>query len=238
MVLFTIKSPFHLFIPALSVPSPKTVIAAFHIHVRELKTDKTASPWMTLSRLERSEHCSTSGHLKQTNVSQSPCGLAHSCYIVSTWWTELHVAVETCAARVHNIPLWMKSRRASADICCTGKNTGAASLSRLVLSWPLTSVCYIWLPLTSLSVLLSFKMRNIEEILAILSRFSCIFLMWYFLTFILSNSVDFTWSCIHSSSELLPKHTGSPSSSFNFIGNQKKKKYIIYHKSNRCWIHI
>lgn len=71
MVLFSIKSPFHLFIPALSVPSPKTVIAAFHIHVRELKTDKTASPWMTLSRSERSEHCSTSGHLKQTNVSQS-----------------------------------------------------------------------------------------------------------------------------------------------------------------------
>lgn len=59
------------FIPALCAPSSNSVIVAFHIHGWQMKTELTATPWMTLSSVEHAAHCSTSGHLKQTNVIQS-----------------------------------------------------------------------------------------------------------------------------------------------------------------------
>lgn len=86
--------------------------------------DKTQTNSFSLNDTFMHWAFSTLFHLRPPEADKRypiPCGVTHSCYIVSTWWTELHVAVETCAARVHNIPPWMRSRR--ADICFSGEST-------------------------------------------------------------------------------------------------------------------
>lgn len=53
-------------------------------------------------------HCLSSGLLKQDETDKCYPTLCphplHSCYILSTWWTELCVAIGTHAAEAHNIP--------------------------------------------------------------------------------------------------------------------------------------
>lgn len=148
MILFTIKSPFHLFIPALSVPSPKTVIAAFHIHVWEIKTNLAASPWRTLSCTEHCARCSTSGHLKQTNVTQSRVALR----ILAILWAlgGLSCTLPWKPALLEFIIFpyeWRADelRRIFAPVVKTQAQR-QQGVSMVVLSWPLTSTCYVRTP--------------------------------------------------------------------------------------------